>query len=72
MHLKMIELSNLPGICFYYDATTLCMLWGYLCHLLLAEPDVLKEVKQKLDLGSVKFEVLSLTSCLIKWSSTYA
>lgn len=23
----------------------------------LAEPDVLKEVKQKLDLGSVKFEV---------------
>lgn len=25
--------------------------------LILAEPDVLKEVKQKLDLGSVKFEV---------------
>ena len=32
------------------------------CHLILeidilSEPDVLKEVKQKLDLGSVKFEV---------------
>ena len=25
---------------------------------LLAEPDVFKEVKQKLDLGSVKFEVI--------------
>lgn len=38
------------------------LIWEVLNLFLLiwftAEPDVLKEVKQKLDLGSVKFEVL--------------
>lgn len=36
-------------------------LFNYLYYL-LAEPDVLKEVKQKLDLGSVKFEVFYSSS----------
>lgn len=38
------------------------LLYMYTC--LTAEPDVLKEVKQKLELGAVKFEVWVSASCL--------
>lgn len=35
-------------------------MFGFILLFLIAEPDVLKEVKQKLETGSVKFEVIHL------------
>lgn len=35
-------------------------MFGFILLFLIAEPDVLKEVKQKLETGSVKFEVMHL------------
>lgn len=38
---------------------------------LIAEPDVLKEVKMKLDLGSVKFEVVYVLYIILKYGSWF-
>ena len=53
-------------LCFWFaEAITWFQFWRSSCYIWLlgliwiyfAEPDILREVKQKLDLGSVKFEV---------------